>query len=128
MKTMNKNKTYWKKKCDVLVSKIVRLQGVCEWCGTTQGQLQCAHIVGRSNHTLRFDLQNVLCFCATCHRKAHNDPLGFATWFDKNFPNRREYLDMNKNHLTHRKLNDYKEMVKMLEIVYDSKREPMLTV
>lgn len=109
------SKTYYKKKADNLVSQIVRYKGHCEWCGTKQGQLQCAHYVGRANHTLRFDLFNVLCLCATCHRKGHNDPQGFVKWFEAKFPNRAKYIEMNKNKLTKRTAKDYKELVEGLQ-------------
>ena len=103
-------KTYYKRKIDAWVSKKVREKGYCEWCGTRSGQMQCAHVVGRANHTLRFDLKNVLCLCATCHRKAHNDPIGYTMWFQSKFPDRFTYLNELKNTITKRTLNDYKEL------------------
>ena len=108
-------KTYYKKKADNLISKIVRSKGRCERCGSTTGQLQTAHIVGRSNHTLRFDLMNVLCLCANCHRWGHTYPLDFAKWVEREYPNRVTYLEMNKNRMTKRTAKDYKELCEMLK-------------
>lgn len=107
-------KTSLKRRADQLVSQIVRLKGKCERCGKTEG-LQCAHVISRSNHTLRFDLMNVLCLCSGCHINfAHQDPLGFSKWFQENYPARYEYLMHNKNFLTKRTLQDYKELVEAL--------------
>ena len=111
---------YYKKKADTLVSKIVRTRGKCEWCGGTS-HLQAAHFVGRQNHTLRFDLQNVLCFCAGCHRKAHDYPKKFVDWFTKKFPNRLIYIELNQNQLTKRTALDYKELVGTLQEKLDEK-------
>ena len=107
-------KTYYKKKADNLVSKIVRKKGHCEWCGNSKN-LQCAHYVGRNNHTLRFDLMNVICLCAGCHRKGHDYPNKFVKWFEGKFPNRISYIEMNQNRLTKRTARDYKELVEMLK-------------
>lgn len=110
---------YYKKKADDLTSAIVKLQGKCEWCGSTTGQLQCAHIIGRVNHTLRFDPMNVLCLCANCHRKAHTYPMEFSNWVLNKYPNRASYLAHNKGQLTKRTAKDYKELVEVLQKEYD---------
>ena len=109
------SKTYYKRKADMLVSKLTRSRGKCERCGTTTGQLQTAHIIGRSNHTLRFDLQNVLCLCANCHRWNHTYPIDFGKWVTEKFPNKIEYLNIMKNQLTKRTALDYKNLVDMLQ-------------
>ena len=115
---------YYKKKADDLVSLIVRLKAKCEWCGTNNGQMQCAHFVGRANHTLRFDFQNVICLCATCHRKGHNYPRDFVKWFEKKFPNRVKYIEMNKHRITKRNALIYKELVDVLQREYTKKVNP----
>ncbi len=116
-------KTYYKKKADNLVSKIVRKRGKCEMYGHAKDkctiQLQNHHYVGKKNHTLRFDLMNCFCLCAGHHnwfkQSAHNDP----QWFDEvvrtKFSNRYDYVAMNKNRLTKRTALDYKELVEMLK-------------
>lgn len=124
---MKQTKTSLKKKANNLVSKIVRLKGKCERCGKSgdQVQLQCAHIVGRSNHTLRFDLMNVLCLGSACHRWAHNYPIDFTRWVKQNYPNRVIYLDHNKNFITRRTLNDYKELVEALKKLLKEKQNEL---
>ena len=109
-------KTYYKKRADALCSKIVRMRDACQWCGRRRSvQLQCAHVVGRNNHTLRFDEKNLLCLCAGCHRKAHDDPPEFITWFQKKYPAKMEYIMQNKNKITRRSAVDYKELVETLK-------------
>ena len=112
-------KTYYKKKADTLVSKITRARGKCEKCGTTTGQLQTAHIIGRANHTLRFDFQNTLCLCANCHRWNHAYPIDFGKWVTKKYPNKVKYLNTRKNKITKRTALDYKELVDILKAVYE---------
>lgn len=74
------------KKMDVLFSKIVRSVGQCEWCGRKDGVLQCAHIIGRANKHVRFDLENAVCLCYRCHiHKAHKEPVAFIDWINQRF-------------------------------------------
>ena len=113
-------KTYYKKKADALVSQIVRTRGKCENCGRSKGaQLQCAHIVGRNNHTLRFDIMNVLCLCAGCHRWAHDNPDEFTDFWRKKYPTRKYYIDANRNRITKLTVLDYKELVDELKKEYE---------
>jgi hypothetical protein len=114
-------KTTLKNKADKLVSLIVRLRGSCERCDKTQF-LQAAHVVGRNNHTLRFDLNNVICLCAGCHRWAHDNPREFTKWFDHAYPERAKYLDGMMNKLTQRKLFDYEKLVGNLQKEYDKEK------
>lgn len=68
------------KKCDVLFSKIVRSKGRCEVCGKIE-TLQCAHIISRKNHQVRWDPDNALCLCMHHHLYwAHKEPMEFAMW------------------------------------------------
>ena len=64
---------------DAVVSEIVRSRGYCMKCWKKRGevQLQPAHIVGRSNFAVRWELLNILCLCAKCHFWGHNNPLLF---------------------------------------------------
>ena len=113
-------KSYYKRKADGLVSKIVRKDGICAKCGRQRGvQFQCAHIVGRQNHTLRFDLINVLCMCAKCHRWGHDNPDLFTHWWENKYPARKEYIEYNRYKLTKRTALDYKELVESLQEIYE---------
>ena len=73
------------KKMDVLFSKIVRDQGVCDKCGG-HDNLQCAHVISRKYLQTRWDLENALCLCVKCHLYwAHKEPHEFVRWFDDKF-------------------------------------------
>lgn len=107
-------KTYYKKQADNLMAKLIRARGKCEWCGRVNNvQLQCAHYVGRNNHNLRYDPMNLLCLCAGCHRKGHDDPDMFVKWFEKKFPRRAEHVRHNRNLIVKRNAQDYKDIVDM---------------
>jgi len=53
-------------KLDVLFSEIVRSAGRCRRCGRTDS-LQCAHVVSRRYHGVRWDFDNAFSLCARCH-------------------------------------------------------------
>lgn len=57
---------------DKLASQIVRLRakGHCQRCGRFKefGKLQAAHCWGRRKKSVRYDLDNMLGICFTCHQ------------------------------------------------------------
>ena len=83
------------KKLDKLWSEKIRSKGKCEVCGKNIS-LNSHHIVGRRNHTLRWDAKNGVCLCSGCHvfstRSAHQDPIGFNDWLEENCKEDLEYL------------------------------------
>lgn len=108
--------SWWIKKCDKAMSILVREKGHCEWCGSTQN-LQHAHIIGRSNKTLRYDIINALCLCVGCHiYKWHRSPLEAFEWFQSQYPDRYTYLLATRNILTkNRTVEDYKKIFQDIE-------------
>ena len=117
-------KTYYKKKADALMSKIVRARGKCEVGKYSDkpcsSQLQNHHYIGRKNMTLRFDPKNCFCICASHHtwyttQSAEGDPQWFSKVVEKHFPKRYKYIQENKNKLTKRTALDYKELVEQLQ-------------
>lgn len=62
-----------KGKADKLFSKIVRIDGKCQRCGSTDN-LQCAHIISRKYSATRTDLLNAWCLCSRCHRRLTDWP------------------------------------------------------
>lgn len=65
---------------DILFSRYIRLKaGKCENCGRlgsgTEGitGLQASHFHGRRKESVRFDPENVDCFCIGCHKKLGTD-------------------------------------------------------
>jgi len=63
-------------KLDKIFGELIRSHGRCELCGETR-TLQAAHLVSRKYHQTRWDLKNVYCLCAKCHRLVHDYP---AAW------------------------------------------------
>lgn len=89
--------TQLKRKADKLFSQIVRRKGFCERC-LRSSNLQCAHIVSRTNKNLRWNLDNAVCLCYRCHfHWAHRNPLEFTEWVRTNFPIQYAFLMREKN-------------------------------
>ena len=74
---------------DKIFSVLVRQRGFCKWCGK-RDNLQACHIFSRANRSVRWDKFNVICMCAGCHFKAHQNPLEF-TEFIKRIYTEKEY-------------------------------------
>lgn len=56
----------------------------CEYCGKTEN-LNAHHIFSRSNHSVRWDIDNGVCLCVSHHVfnsqfSAHKTPLEFIFW------------------------------------------------
>ena len=103
-------KSYYKRKLDAYWSKYIRAAGFCYRCKARNKRLEMAHIISRNNQTLRYDEDNLLCLCTTCHFWAHQDPLGFTEFIKTKFPNRYKYLMKMKEKITKRTARDLKEM------------------
>lgn len=105
-----RTKTWYRKQCDILFSKIVRTIGYCERCGS-RDNLQCAHVEPRTNSTLRWDENNAICLCVGCHIYwAHKNPRAFTHWFESKYKDKVYYIDNLKNIITKRTEQDYKEL------------------
>jgi hypothetical protein len=107
--------TAYIKTADDLFSRIVRFRGFCEHCGSLEKSLfQCAHIIGRDNKTLRWDANNALCLCDTCHRWAHAHPKLFIEWVESKFPDRYAWIMRRKEENALMKWYDYEDLIKFL--------------
>ena len=73
-----------KKQLDKLFSIIIRSEGKCERCGKAS-PLNTAHIFSRRNLAIRWDKDNVFCFCVGCHFWAHQNPVLFTEFVKKKF-------------------------------------------
>ena len=71
------------RKLDKEFSLYVRSRGVCQRCGTKDyTKLQTSHIFSRRYLRVRFDKDNALCLCASCHffvTLNHPEHIRFAT-------------------------------------------------
>ena len=66
------------KKLDKLFADRIKQVGKCQRCSKVEN-LQCAHIFGRRNYAVRWDLMNALCLCWYCHFVfAHQNPIEFV--------------------------------------------------
>jgi 5-methylcytosine-specific restriction endonuclease McrA len=102
-------------KCDDEFSKLVRSQGKCERCGSREG-LDAAHVVGRKNLNLRWNILNVICLCRRCHSEfAHRYPKKFSLWFESTYPERVEYLQKTRYLYRKRTMADYEELLSAIK-------------
>lgn len=112
------SRTALKKKADTLFSKLIRLHGKCHAKGLDhikcKGVLQCAHIVGRSNMTLRWDENNALCLCQAHHFwYTEREWMWIRDFIPKNFPKQYKYVDFMRHEI--RTYIDYDEVIAELE-------------
>ena len=69
------------KKCDELVSLIVRKRDKkCVCCNSTIN-LQCGHLIKRGKSYIRFDLVNCNCQCSRCNFRHNQYPEHYTSWF-----------------------------------------------
>jgi len=69
-----------KRRLDKLYSEIIRKRGICARCrkGAERVTLQTAHIISRRNLAVRWDLNNGIPLCYSCHFFwAHKEPIWF---------------------------------------------------
>lgn len=65
-----------------LHSQYVRLRdGRCVRCGTTSGQLQCAHVFSRRYTATRTSELNAVALCASCHLYLTQNPYEHVKFF-----------------------------------------------
>jgi hypothetical protein len=81
------------KKLDKKFGEIVRSRGYCLKCnkGAEQVTLHCAHIFSRRNVSVRWDFDNAVSLCYSCHYWwAHPNPILF-TDFIKDYLGEMKY-------------------------------------
>jgi len=92
------NKSKFGKKLDIAWSLAVKKRAgyKCEVCGKTD-TLNSHHIVGRRNHTVRWELDNGVCLCVSHHKfglqSAHEDSPWFTEWLKENKPNEYKHIE-----------------------------------
>ena len=109
------SKSYLTNKLDKECQRIVRSKGQCVKCKRPDA-LQTAHIFSRTYKSVRWNLLNMLCLCAGCHRWAHNNPVLFTEWV-KNYLGEYNYelLKNTANPTSHWTIDDLQKMLKTLE-------------
>lgn len=90
-----------KRKADKIFSEKIRSKGVCAFQGldhiACSEVIQCAHIIGRSNHGLRWDEINALPLCAGHHRWYTSNPYEWYVMIETHFQDRYKYLQEHRN-------------------------------
>ena len=113
---MKATKSSLKNKLDRLVSLIVRSVGQCQRCGNAEYEkLQCCHIYSRTYNSVRWDLDNLICMCASCHFYTHKNPIEFSEFVTKHLgAEKYQQLKMRRNSEFHYKIHDLEDLYKSL--------------
>lgn len=104
------------KKLDKLWREAIHARdGKCQVCESTSA-LNAHHVIGRRNHSVRWDLDNGILLCAGCHTfknlSAHQDPLWFSDWFIKHFSERYDSISVKRNLVIKRPFAEWAEYLK----------------
>ena len=93
---------YWKKKAMAMWGKFQHhINRSCIVCGTTEN-LNAHHLISRSNVMLRNHPENCAMLCVNHHLydnkiSAHQAPLGFIRFLEKEHPEMIEFMEENQN-------------------------------
>lgn len=72
---------------DMLFSEFIRKRsgGYCQRCGKPYmwQNLQCAHFIGRRYQSVRYNSDNAVALCFTCHQYLDSHPLDKTDWFKR---------------------------------------------
>lgn len=84
-----KSRLALRKECDRRFAIAVKERDgwACRACGDHLHGVQCAHIVSRRYHAVRWTMANAVALCARCHMRFTNDPLGWDAWVEERFGN-----------------------------------------
>ena len=71
-------------KVDTIFAKCIRERddNTCQWCGRQDGTMNCSHIFGRRHAATRWQPDNAVCKCFSCHRKWHENPVEGFRWLE----------------------------------------------
>lgn len=78
---------------DRLFSSYIRIKagGVCEYCGR-MGRVETSHFHGRRKGSTRYDEDNVVALCHSCHMYLQEHPNIHSEWFEKRLGSERYEL------------------------------------
>lgn len=104
--------SYWKKRADLLWSKVVKQTGRCAYCGTMVN-LQAHHLIARKSNLTRHKVECGLCLCEYHHLycpeiSPHLETEAFEQWLKKNVPRKYRWMRRQKSFRSHVKV-DYKK-------------------
>lgn len=87
------------------------------------GVLQCCHKYSRKYKSIRYDLRNVYCGCASGNTWANYNPIEWYVLWREMWKDDVEYLDRAKKMLCHRKTSDLLTIAKYYEQEYNKLKE-----
>lgn len=96
---------------DTLFSKYIRTRDkwTCQYCGKHCGEnnslhkLECSHHFGRAKEATRFDPENCVALCFTCHSKFHDSKeLRNGFMITRLGQNRYDLLELRSNQKGHK--------------------------
>ena len=106
---------------DKLFSQYIRKKNnyICEFCKRffSEGKgLQASHFFSRRYENIRFDPENVSCFCISCHKYFHENRKDYVSWKLKKL-GKKEYdlLEIRKN--LYKKRDDFMDKLKIKELL-----------
>lgn len=89
-------KKHAKKMADTLFAVVVKQRDdyTCQVCGKTRENavIECAHVVGRGELSIRFNLDNAMALCKGCHYAYTMSEANWRAWLTRNRPGLRERL------------------------------------
>ena len=93
-----------RRKADALFSAFIRDRDrICQAAGrdgrNCGGRLQCAHLEGRRNYRLRFEPMNAIALCEGHHRWYTDQPIAWAMFLERHFPEQYAFVRAHRNEL-----------------------------
>lgn len=108
-------------KADRMAGAMVRGRGYCQFGGLDKvrcgGGLQWAHIVGRSNYRLRWELYNALSLCAGHHVYYTHHPWEWQELIRTHFPDYYDKISAHRNEMFD---GDYDRVITTLKEEYET--------
>lgn len=98
---------------DIEFSKALRLSrgNRCEYCGTSDGQIECCHIYGRRHKATRWSLDNCVSLCHHHHRHFTENPISFHDWLHRHLGHGHMDILREKHNQTLKVNKDYRKEV-----------------
>ena len=102
-----------KKQADDLFREIVnkKYNSICVNCNSKYHP-QVAHLISRGYYTVRWDINNAVILCSSCHVKFTFKPLQWEQWIIKRI-GQFEYDNLKRKALTYQKIS-YPEIIEGL--------------
>jgi len=94
------------RKTDILYSQIIRSERpICELC-KKRASSQVHHYFSRKFENTRFDDNNIVAVCFTCHRIFHGDPEKGRNFMIERLGSEEKYYELYRKKETYKKKDD----------------------